>query len=481
MYTLTCQGIEFKVTLATLQQLPRLYEAAVVTSQTELIVENIPAKQFGYIIETLEKMTMAKVSSLNYFEMLGVGIVDNYQVAIAHEANFRQHCKKSYFTSHYGLVELTEELWATIAYEVTAGPEVLTYGQKRIKNTWEDIQADLTTLRSYDLPTKSVITGISIYDVLFGVSRFEQTMVSFYDSTAEEIEKHIVDLCAGGSTTTAARSQSSLTISNSTRCLVTSLFQYRSIAEVLYSAKVDCYGLGSDGVKIWMTERCWYALHNRCNTYNPIFSDDYENALTTACIRGMAIQLPTLNKTRIDRGLLEQAYLDYTAGDGCTLEGIDVLLLFNYIFEKESDYSSRNISSFWYGTIIWHISKIFDELPDDEKNDYYNRFSPLVVAKEEGNWHGIMSILAVCTSEVDRRCSIPDIWKSRVGVTTNDRVIDIEGTAGLHEYLHIHPLIYEAVKMIGEPDFPQDIEWIQSVLTPFVVESKQLESQFLLQ
>jgi hypothetical protein len=104
MYTLTCQGIEFKVTLATLQQLPRLYEAAVVTSQTELIVENIPAKQFGYIIETLEKMTMAKVSSLNYFEMLGVGIVDNYQVAIAHEANFRQHCKKSYFTSHYGRI-----------------------------------------------------------------------------------------------------------------------------------------------------------------------------------------------------------------------------------------------------------------------------------------------------------------------------------------------------------------------------------------
>jgi hypothetical protein len=79
---------------------------------------------------------------------------------------------------------------------------------------------------------------------------------------------------------------------------------YDSPTEVLFGFDVDCCCCAFDGRNVWLTKRCISALRTGTNILNPLHAwpnkASYELRLAKYALRGFAVSVPGIDKTRID-------------------------------------------------------------------------------------------------------------------------------------------------------------------------------------
>ena len=81
---------------------------------------------------------------------------------------------------------------------------------------------------------------------------------------------------------------------------------YKTVYEVLYSFDVDCECIGWDGVDVWATERCMFALNRGYNTVNFNHTLNlYEYVLANYGQYKMSIKVPDIGDYNINRDKLD--------------------------------------------------------------------------------------------------------------------------------------------------------------------------------
>eukprot|EP01119_Soliformovum_irregulare_P017405 TRINITY_DN516_c0_g1_i3.p1 TRINITY_DN516_c0_g1~~TRINITY_DN516_c0_g1_i3.p1 ORF type:complete len:1681 (+),score=670.06 TRINITY_DN516_c0_g1_i3:13-5055(+) len=107
------------------------------------------------------------------------------------------------------------------------------------------------------------------------------------------------------------------------------LRMYASPAEVLMGFDVDCCSLGYDGKQVWMTPRAHRALCYQANTIDMSRrSPTYEQRLAKYAERGFAVNVPSLDRSRLDPQLFERRFDQ--------LQGLAKLLLLERISTPEA-------------------------------------------------------------------------------------------------------------------------------------------------
>jgi len=93
---------------------------------------------------------------------------------------------------------------------------------------------------------------------------------------------------------------------------------YDSPAEVLYGFDVDCCCCCYDGREVWLTPRCLRALQTMANVLNPLHAwpnrASYELRLTKYSIRGFAVAIPGLDRSRVDKERLNSSAMEKLIG-----------------------------------------------------------------------------------------------------------------------------------------------------------------------
>lgn len=114
---------------------------------------------------------------------------------------------------------------------------------------------------------------------------------------------------------------------------------YDSPAEVLYGFDVDCCCCCYDGREVWLTPRCLRALESMTNILNPLHAwpkrAAYELRLAKYSMRGFAVAIPGLDRSRIEKERLNATAMEKL---------IDLARLFKAELELDRDaVSSRDI------------------------------------------------------------------------------------------------------------------------------------------
>src|SRR3990167_964216 len=111
---------------------------------------------------------------------------------------------------------------------------------------------------------------------------------------------------------------------------------YKSPAEVLMGFDIDACSVGYDGKDIWMTPRAHHAIVKQQNTIDMTRrSPSYEMRLAKYLERGFSIQIPSLDKSRIDPQIFEKRFDQ--------VKGLAKLLLLTSLPTPEQRFTFKNL------------------------------------------------------------------------------------------------------------------------------------------
>eukprot|EP01118_Nematostelium_gracile_P012221 TRINITY_DN4433_c0_g2_i4.p1 TRINITY_DN4433_c0_g2~~TRINITY_DN4433_c0_g2_i4.p1 ORF type:complete len:598 (+),score=159.56 TRINITY_DN4433_c0_g2_i4:17-1810(+) len=142
---------------------------------------------------------------------------------------------------------------------------------------------------------------------------------------------------------------------------------YKSPAEILMGFDVDACSVGFDGDKVWMTPRAHKALITQSNTVDMTRrSPTYEQRLAKYSERGFAVNVPSLDRMKIDPQLFERRFDQ--------LQGLARLLLFEKLNTPEARTTYKLQQRMRkLRPKAERKSTIFDEMKSEYGNDDYTK------------------------------------------------------------------------------------------------------------
>ena len=166
---------------------------AIVVSEDD---EEIPL--FEHVVNFLQEGTFPPLSGLDSFSYLGVNPCEDYELASRLEDRMRANMYKDMFTDHpmntdphYGLVELTPELWDMIPSDHSFNPDFLFTKIPLKKCSWAQIQKSLSELNRFISLGGVMVAGGRIFSALFG-TRVNDVDLFFYGEKDPDVaEKKI--------------------------------------------------------------------------------------------------------------------------------------------------------------------------------------------------------------------------------------------------------------------------------------------------
>ena len=148
--------------------------------------EDIPV--FEDVIKFLRDGVFPPIDELYTFSYLGVNPLEDYDLAQRFENQMRVNMYKQGFENHpmnkdphYGLVELTPELWNVIPDNHLLNPGMLFNKVPLKKRSWAEVQKSVDELNEFVSLGGVMIAGGRIFSALFG-TRTNDTDLFFYGS-----------------------------------------------------------------------------------------------------------------------------------------------------------------------------------------------------------------------------------------------------------------------------------------------------------
>lgn len=152
---------------------------------------------------------------------------------------------------------------------------------------------------------------------------------------------------------------------------------YSSPAEILMGFDVDSCSMGFDGSQVYMTPRCHQALVRQMNTVDMTRrSPTYEMRLAKYADRGFEVEVPSLNRDRIDPMIFERPWDD--------VRGLAKLLLLEKLRTPEARYAYRERSTGNRSGESWKMQAMMQdpylkkrlEYSNEKASDYSTVFLP---------------------------------------------------------------------------------------------------------
>lgn len=287
----------------------------------------------------------------------------NYDTAIALENDMRENMyvtrDEKYYQPHYGLIQLTEELWDAICKTTKVRtPDMLFDKKPKSKQLydkrshWDTIQNRLQQLKPLFTVPGVFVAGGAIFSILSG-GKIKDIDIFFYDQgNLEERIKQLMGpmlktakqlfIDARSHKTLFIRTKNSLTITTTGQDFQIILRHYSTPSEIIHGFDVDSCCMGYDGKNIWFTQRALFALYNGYNTVNfERLSPSYEHRLAKYGTRGMAVRIPGFHRAKISNlSKLNRVFRSY--------KGLDILILADYLFQNKLTKTVRsdNVSDY---------------------------------------------------------------------------------------------------------------------------------------
>lgn len=209
---------------------------------------------------------------------------------------------------------------------------------------------------------KVMIAGGSVFAQMYR-SAYNDYDLFIIDSTPEEAEKIVNKIHKNLKCKVIYRSKNVITFKNEDYDVQIILRLYKTVSEVLHGFDVDSCCVGYYKGKFYATERAIFSLYYSTNTVNfNRLSPSYEYRLVKYAKRGLSIFVPDLDKSLIDRELLDVKMDRRRKIDTYDLEGLSILIYYENLHNKYE----RSI----YSNLIRSANRTIDYMDIIEISDY---------------------------------------------------------------------------------------------------------------
>jgi hypothetical protein len=302
MFTLYCEGEELEVSPEIISRIPTFLAMVMDLKTLDIHVQHLTLDELRAILRTLENKEVPSIELIEKFDMLGIGVENNYEVAIATEMAIQEGLIPD---SHTGLIELTETIWLNISPSHPIQPDIIPYNSMSpvVKRSWEVVTTGLHEIRKYLISPHLIAARSALHEALYTIqiSHIELYLVGCDGEKANQI---LVDLAAVVQAASHKqieyrRGENFIIIAN---IIIVRIELHKSIASLLHSFALDIHCLGYDGEKIWMTHRCRFAFEQHYVTVNPKLKSVAVEVVVSAGIDfDFGIRIPGLDRTRINK------------------------------------------------------------------------------------------------------------------------------------------------------------------------------------
>jgi hypothetical protein len=371
-FTVKCGKDTRTISANTLSAIPAFLKLVKLPPNNTITLTTLSIEELDVILALIEKNVIPDPDYILAFDCAGLGIVDNYFLALAVETNMRQNFATrpaDYQEPFYGLEQVTASRWSSIKFNHLLNPNILEY-KKAHARSWKAARDCITDLDKYIVSPHLLIAGLSVYSYFVTCSDDDDIELYLHGCTPAKGERIIEQLITSLRRNTRVfhveRFTDSILIGKRLRV---HLHLYQTPSDILHSFDVDAMGFGYDGSNIWMTHRCWYALHHRYNTVNTSLAlPQYEKRLLQYAQRGMAIRVPNFDPKQVDYARLTSLAASRLHADSNWLsynDGLDLLLLCKH-YQEETAYITAQHTDSSYISILDLLRSILKTQPHDE-------------------------------------------------------------------------------------------------------------------
>jgi hypothetical protein len=194
MFTLYCEGEELEVSPEIISRIPTFLAMVMDLKTLDIHVQHLTLDELRAILRTLENKEVPSIELIEKFDMLGIGVENNYEVAIATEMAIQEGLIPD---SHTGLIELTETIWLNISPSHPIQPDIIPYNSMSpvVKRSWEVVTTGLHEIRKYLISPHLIAARSALHEALYTIqiSHIELYLVGCDGEKANQI---LVDLAA---------------------------------------------------------------------------------------------------------------------------------------------------------------------------------------------------------------------------------------------------------------------------------------------
>ena len=217
-FVFVVEGLHVELTPEQYSKSSLLLELTHLFPEEEVIrVENVTKEEFALAVAFCRDGLVPSIEDFSTIEYFGLSFRDSYELSCLVEDDMRRNMYsgvengRDYFSDHYGLYVLDEQLWNSLRCSREADPNLrpdvgvqdprrvgsshceLLFGEARAeKASWTQIQERLELLRPY-LQEGVLVAGGAIFSILFG-KPIHDIDLFIYGKTEDEARDIIFDL-----------------------------------------------------------------------------------------------------------------------------------------------------------------------------------------------------------------------------------------------------------------------------------------------